>query len=262
MRPLVIGRAAECDLVVEDESVSRLHAYVLRTPTGYVVVDSSSQGTYVNFERIQAQQLLEPGDVIQIGGSSLRFDLVAGPIPEMEGDPTLTREWSEHSSRRLGTGKVGLMRALPQRKGRLREWVTRYGIAEVVGTCSALAAYWAMRTASGSELAGAYAAALAEGVGFYGTLLVRELIRDAYAAGGRRAAYGPRQMLRSWRNLFMEFGPAELVDAGITRPLCIRVAVGWLGSSLGVLTGKLAADVVFYGPVIAMYEIRQRTPRT
>jgi len=52
VHPLVIGRAAECDIQVEEASVSRQHACVLRTPTGYVVVDSSTHGTYVNYERV------------------------------------------------------------------------------------------------------------------------------------------------------------------------------------------------------------------
>ena len=86
-----------------------------------------------------------------------------------------------------------------------------------------------MRSATESRVAAAYAAALSEGTGFYATLLLGELIRGAYTAGARRAVYGPRQMLRSLRTLFVEFGPAELIDTGLTRPLCFGLATAWLG---------------------------------
>jgi len=115
-----------------------------------------------------------------------------------------------------------------------------------------------VRSATESRVAAAYAAALSEGTGFYATLLLGELIRGAYTAGAHRAVYGPRQMLRSLRTLFVEFGPAELIDTGLTRPLCFGLATAWLRPRLGILVGKLAADVIFYGPVIAVQELRLR----
>ena len=72
--PLTIGRGPESDVPVHDEDVSRNHAYVLRTHQGFLLVDSSLHGTYVNGERIQAQRLLENGDLVQIGNRSFRFD--------------------------------------------------------------------------------------------------------------------------------------------------------------------------------------------
>jgi hypothetical protein len=260
-QPLVIGRAVECDLLVEDPSVSRQHACVIRTPTGYVVVDSSSHGTYVNCERIQAQHLLQSGDVIQVGNRAFRFDFATLPPPPDRDAASPTHE--EPPVRRWpGTGKIGLLRAIPPNRGRAREWIVRYGIAEIVGAAAAFGAFWLVQSATESRVVAAYAAALAEGTGFYLTLLLRELIRDAYAAGAHRAVYGPRQMFRSLRTLFVEFGPAELIDTGVTRPLCFGLATVWLGPQLGILVGKVAADVIFYGPVIAAHEVRLHRSRT
>jgi hypothetical protein len=73
--PLTIGRGPSSDIAVHSEDVSRGHAYLLRTPQGFLLVDSSLHGTYVNGERVQAHRLLADGDVVQVGNRSFRFDL-------------------------------------------------------------------------------------------------------------------------------------------------------------------------------------------
>jgi pSer/pThr/pTyr-binding forkhead associated (FHA) protein len=71
--PLVLGRDAECDVVVPGTDVSRRHAEIVPTPAGYRLVDSSTNGTFVNGERVAGQRLLARGDVIRIGDEQFRF---------------------------------------------------------------------------------------------------------------------------------------------------------------------------------------------
>ncbi|HEX7977326.1 MAG TPA: FHA domain-containing protein [Gemmatimonadaceae bacterium] len=69
-----IGRHASCDFVLDDDTVSRLHARVERTDGGFALMDlGSSNGLLVNGERTTFQ-LLEPGDVIHVGDCVLRFE--------------------------------------------------------------------------------------------------------------------------------------------------------------------------------------------
>ena len=75
--PVTIGRGPSSDIPVHSEDVSRSHAYLMRTPQGFLLVDSSLHGTYVNGERVQSQRLLTDGDVLQIGDRSFRFELIA-----------------------------------------------------------------------------------------------------------------------------------------------------------------------------------------
>ena len=71
---LVIGRHAECGLVVTDPRASRRHAAVLRTPYGWVLTDLNSRnGTQVNGAFVESRAL-EPGDVIAIGDTELRLE--------------------------------------------------------------------------------------------------------------------------------------------------------------------------------------------
>ena len=80
--PLTIGREPSSNVPVHSEEVSRSHAYILRTPQGFLLVDSSLHGTYVNAERVQSERILADGDLIRVGGHSFRFDLrSAGPYP-------------------------------------------------------------------------------------------------------------------------------------------------------------------------------------
>ena len=79
---LVIGRDAGCDVVVLRNEVSRRHAELAPTEDGYVVRDTSSNGVYVNGERIQGSHRLARADVIRVGGEEFRFYAdVLNPTP-------------------------------------------------------------------------------------------------------------------------------------------------------------------------------------
>ena len=70
---LVLGREAGCDVVVPGKDVSRRHAEIVASPKGYLLVDSSTNGVFINEERVQGQHVLARGDVIRIGEESFRF---------------------------------------------------------------------------------------------------------------------------------------------------------------------------------------------
>jgi pSer/pThr/pTyr-binding forkhead associated (FHA) protein len=70
---LVFGRDASCDVVVPGKDVSRRHAEIMQTPKGYLLVDSSTNGTSVNDVRLEGQRLLARADVITIGEEKFRF---------------------------------------------------------------------------------------------------------------------------------------------------------------------------------------------
>jgi hypothetical protein len=74
------------------------------------------------------------------------------------------------------------------------------------------------------------------------------------ARKGRK--YEPGDLVVVLRNLFLEFGVAELLDTLVLRPLCMGLGMRPIGSNLGALVGKLVSDVAFYGPVLTVYEWR------
>ncbi|WP_028062413.1 hypothetical protein [Solirubrobacter soli] len=121
-----------------------------------------------------------------------------------------------------------------------RRWLCRYGPAELLAIVGAFAGFALGDALWTTAAAAAYAAAIGDNVAYYGLLLVRE----ARARGVVAAA----------RGLVVEFGPAELLDAALVRPACMALAVASLGPVIGVVVAKLAADLVFYVPVIVTYE--------
>ena len=73
MQPLSLGRDAGSDVVVGGSEVSRQHAEIRTDPDGYILIDLSVNGTYVNGERIGKTHLLARADVIRIGNDEFRF---------------------------------------------------------------------------------------------------------------------------------------------------------------------------------------------
>jgi len=71
------GRHPDSDLFLDDITVSRRHAEIVRDGDTYRVRDAGSlNGTYVNRERIE-EAALTHGDVLQVGKYKLHF-LIAG----------------------------------------------------------------------------------------------------------------------------------------------------------------------------------------
>lgn len=70
---LVFGRDAACDVVIASTDVSRRHAEIRPGPQGYVLTDSSANGTLVNGQRISGSRVLVRADVIRIGTEEYRF---------------------------------------------------------------------------------------------------------------------------------------------------------------------------------------------
>src|SRR5687767_13554911 len=70
---VTLGRGLESDIRLKDIKASRRHCQIVKTPKGYQCLDlSSGNGTYINGVQIK-QQMLNPGDKIQIGSTTITF---------------------------------------------------------------------------------------------------------------------------------------------------------------------------------------------
>src|SRR4029450_9468064 len=83
--PLVFGRDAGSDVVVAGNEVSRRHAEIQTSRDGYVLVDLSVNGTYVNGQRVGRRHLPPRADVIRIGNDEFRFYADSAPAPAAVG---------------------------------------------------------------------------------------------------------------------------------------------------------------------------------
>lgn len=66
---VVCGRGEDCDVTLTDTFMSTRHARFIRDDGDLAVEDmGSTNGTYVNQERIKSRTRLDRGDIVQIGG--------------------------------------------------------------------------------------------------------------------------------------------------------------------------------------------------
>jgi|GEM_PF-2834690 len=80
---LVIGREASGEgRLGDDLKLSRRHARVARDAAGRLTIEDlgSANGTFVNDERLDGRRVLEPGDAVQLGATTLQVTEV-GPAP-------------------------------------------------------------------------------------------------------------------------------------------------------------------------------------
>jgi len=145
------------------------------------------------------------------------------------------------------------------RFGKVKEWLCRYGPAELVGTIAAYTGFFLAKDAMNSLVVAAYVGTLGENVGFYGTMIVREVIADLRSARSEGNHYGIREIGKTAAKLITEFGPAEALDSLVVRPATMSLGVKYFGKEIGVGVGKIAADVIFYVPTIFSYELRKHS---
>ncbi|MGH2503291.1 MAG: FHA domain-containing protein, partial [Ktedonobacterales bacterium] len=75
---ITIGRDSSCGIVLPDTVISRVHAQVTRQPAGYFIADlESSNGVWLNGERLTGPAQVVAGDVITLGDSLLRCETIA-----------------------------------------------------------------------------------------------------------------------------------------------------------------------------------------
>ena len=99
----------------------------------------------------------------------------------------------------------------------------------------------------------AYASSLGETVGYYAGYLITRYLREDIAGPARR------RVAVILAAAVVEFGPAEILDTLVIRPAAMFAGASATGNVVaGVLIGKVAADVIFYGLAITSYEVLVR----
>lgn len=110
-----LGRAAECNvrLPENDRLVSREHARLERDEGGrWWIIDLSTNGTFVNGERVSTRRALHDGDQIGIGSSQIAFASAAVPstvpdqAPSRDAQTITITAGERQASRREGSSRI------------------------------------------------------------------------------------------------------------------------------------------------------------
>lgn len=151
---------------------------------------------------------------------------------------------------------------------RIGEWLRRYLPCEIAGTTGEFGAAALAYAATDSLAAAAVAATVGASGGYYATAFLtalRWIHRDQQHRRG--AARVVVSIVLALRSVAIEFGPAEVIDSVMVRPLAFYLGPAMFGNvAAGWIFGKLVSDVAFYGCAVLSYErfkalLAQRVPK-
>ena len=84
---LTIGREAENNIVINDSEISRKHTQFVFQGGKYIVSDlGSTNGTFINGQRLTGQHILQPGEVISLGE---QINLLFESVSQMDPNATM-----------------------------------------------------------------------------------------------------------------------------------------------------------------------------
>lgn len=135
------------------------------------------------------------------------------------------------------------------------EWLRRYAPNEVAGWVVELGGAVVTYRLTGSYAAAVVVGTIGASVGYYATAYVNG-VRWAYRAQtGSRPTRALTANVLALRSIAIEFGPAEVIDSILIRPVLLYAGPFLVGNvALGWVLGSLAADVAFYVMAIFSYE--------
>ncbi len=124
--PISIGRSSSNHLVLRSDSVSGHHALVFREGDQVLVRDlRSTNGTFLNGQRVTGEVALKPGDVLQLGkevlarlaelpasstqSSALRLEQADGPLAWCVDSSVFAVPGADHAALRVGLDEVWLV---------------------------------------------------------------------------------------------------------------------------------------------------------
>ena len=91
-----VGRHDDCTVRIKSSQVSRTHCELFEKKGTLLVKDlGMPHGTYVNGQRVEGQQVLEPGDELTIGGVKLRVGKVGVAPPVRPAAPVKRSDTAE-----------------------------------------------------------------------------------------------------------------------------------------------------------------------
>ena len=87
---LTIGRGVDCEVMIDDKGISRVHARVLLHNAAVWVQDAGSRnGVFVNGKRITRHKQLNPAAELRVGEHAFTIEL--GSVPEADPAPPRAR---------------------------------------------------------------------------------------------------------------------------------------------------------------------------
>jgi hypothetical protein len=144
-------------------------------------------------------------------------------------------------------------------KNKIRDWLRRYGLAEVSSLILTVVSSWLTYEYSKNNLTTAFVATWVGNIGYFGTILIQDILLaiSQLQKNGKKYSFGT--FYKNLKALLVEFGIAELFDSFFLRPTLMYYLPLWVDNlALGVTMAKFLADITFYIPAIVSYELSKK----
>lgn len=144
-------------------------------------------------------------------------------------------------------------------KHKIRNWIKRYLPAEILATILSIIFAYIAFLLTNNLIVSAFAGTWGDNLGYYGIIIYSDLKKSLSHHKKNKLNYGWKSFLKTSRNLIVEFGPSELLDSFMIRPFTMWFFPFITGNLvLGIIIGKIIADIIFYIPTIILYETRKK----
>ena len=131
--------------------------------------------------------------------------------------------------------------------------------AEIFATLGAVIGAYVIFLLTQNRILSAYAGAIGDSICFYMVIFIKDTLASAMRHKSNNKKYNILVLAKDTRNILIEFGPAEILDTLVIRPFLMYFFSLYAGNfAVGILLGKISADVVFYFPVVISYELRKK----
>lgn len=135
------------------------------------------------------------------------------------------------------------------------EWLKRYLPAEILSIIGALTGGMLVHFLFHNQVVTALGGTWGGNIGYYGQIIYSDT-KKRKLKDGKTTLTG---ILKTFRNIVIEFGPAEYLDSFIIRPVAMYLFSVITGNiALGLLLGTIIANITFYLPTIIAYEFRKK----
>ena len=144
-------------------------------------------------------------------------------------------------------------------KKKILEWLKRYLVADIISTILSLGTAWLIMEHSGDRVLAAFIGSGVASLSFYLLIAFSDVRKSIKTHKNKNISYNMKSFLIDFRNLIIEFGPAEILDVIAVRPFFMYLIPTLVGNFiLGTFIGKTIADGIFFAIAIIMYELRKK----
>lgn len=103
-------------------------------------------------------------------------------------------------------------------KKKIKEWIKRYLLADILSTALSLFTAWLIMELTEDRVMAAFVGSAIASISFYGIVAYNDIRKSIKEHKNSKTKYEFKSFFADFRNLIVEFGPAEILDVLAVRP--------------------------------------------